>query len=955
MKRDLFVLLGLLLSFALVTMAADKKDFKIPYEKYTLSNGMDVILHVDHSNPITAVYIVYHVGSAREVKGRTGFAHLFEHLRFNESQNVPQGEWFKKLQAAGATLINGSTSNDRTNYFETVPKNALEMALWMESDRMGFLLSKFSPATFTAQQGVVQNEKRRSDNRPYSQSGVVVDKMLYPDTHPYNWDVIGSLDDLANAKIQDAVDFHNKFYGPSNATLVVAGDIDVAQTKKMIDKYFAEIPSSPKPKALDKMPVKLTETKRAYYEDNLANAPMLTMTFPTVEEYSKDAYALQFLGRIMSSRKSTLYKIMVEEKKFAPAGGGGGGRGFGGGGFGGGSSVSAGQRSNEIAGTFQITVRAFPTVKLGDVEDAVREAFARFEKEGFSDKDVERQKAGQEFRFYSTIGSVSGKARTLGDFNMDSGSPDFMATDLKNTMSVTKDDVWRVYNKYIKGQNYVLVSTVPSGRTELAAPNSAAFVLPEESVDKAGVKKDVGTYNPAPIPSKIDRSKEPVKGPDPTVKVPAIWTGKTANGIEMFGITKSDLPIAQFSIIIKGGMLLDPPGKTGTGSLMARMMNEGTKSKTPIELREAIEDLGASVSISGGEESITLSGSCLSGKLNEVFGLAKEILFEPRWDEKEFGLAKTQVIESLKRSENTPATMASSVFDKLVFGSDNLLAKPNTGTQNTVAAITLDDLKVYYDKNLSPTVAKIMVLGDISKEQATKLFDGLKEWKVKEVKLPEIKITDPAKPGVYFIDVPKAKQSIFNVGHIGPAASDPDFYKVTVMNYKLGADFSSILNMILREAKSFTYGARSGFSGNSHPGSFKANVDVQTNATFETAQILRDEITKYRQGISAEDLNQVKSTLLKSNSGRYETLQQLGGMLSPIVTYALPFDYIKQRESFVQKLTLDEQKALAQKYLHPEKLVFVIAGDKETQFDKLKELGLGDPILLDKDGKPVTK
>jgi zinc protease len=341
--------------------------------------------------------------------------------------------------------------------------------------------------------------------------------------------------------------------------------------------------------------------------------------------------------------------------------------------------------------------------------------------------------------------------------------------------------------------------------------------------------------------------------------------------------------------------------------------------------------------------------------LKEVFALAKEMLFEPRWDEKEFALSKTQVIESLKRTETTPSAIASSVFDKLIYGSDNLLAKQATGTQKTVAAITIDDLKAYYDKHLSPSVAKIMVLGDLSKEDAIKLFNGLKDWKAKEVKLPEIKITEPAKPGVYFIDVPRAKQSVFNVGHIGPAQSDPDYFKVTVMNYKLGGDFSSILNMILRETKSFTYGARSGFSGNSHPGSFKATVDVQTNATFETAQILRDEITKYRQGISAEDMNLVKSTLLKSNAGRFETLQQLGGMLSPIVTYGLPFDYIKQRESFVKKLTLDGQKSLAQKYLKPDKLVFVIVGDKETQFDKLKELGLGDPILVDKEGMPVKK
>lgn len=956
MKRNPFVIVALLCCFVLVSFAGQNKEFKIRYEKYTLSNGLNVLLHVDRSNPIAAVYVVYHVGSAREEIGKTGFAHLFEHLRFNESQDIPQGQWFKKLQTAGATNVNGSTSNDRTNYYEVVPKNAVEMALWMESDRMGFLLSKLTPQTFITQQNVVQNEKRQGENSPYSHTSYIVDEMMYPESHPYNWQVIGSLEDLANATIQDAINFHNRYYGPSNATLVVTGDIDVAQTKQWIEKYFAEIPSSPKPKSLAKMPVKLNETKRASYEDYLANAPQLTMSFPTVEEYSKDSYALTFLARILSgSKKSPLYKVLVEEKKLAPSGTGGGGFGRGGGGgFGGGSSVSAFQRSREVAGAFQITVRAFPSVKLGDVEDAVKEAFARFEKEGFTDQDVERQKAGQEYRFYTSVGSVFGKATQLGNYNMNAGSPDYMTTDLQNTMSVTKDDVWRVYNKYIKGQNYVLVSTVPSGKTELAAPNSTAFVIPEESVDKQGTKKDVGTYNPSPIPSKIDRTKEPVKGPDPAVTVPAIWTGKTTNGIQMFGIKKSDLPIAEFSIILKGGRLLDGPGKIGTGYLTARLMNEGTKTKTPVELREAIEDLGANLSISGGEESITLSGSCLSSKLKDVMALAREMLFEPRWDEKEFGLTKAQTIESLKRTETTPTAIASSVFDKLVYGYDNILANAAIGTQKSIESITIDDLKAYYNQYFSPSVAKIMVLGDISKEDAVRLFDGLKDWKAKDVKLPDVKIANAAKPGVYFIDVPRAKQSVFNVGHLSLAASDPDYYKTIVMNHKLGGDFSSLFNMILRETKSFTYGARSAFSGTAYPGAFKASTSVQTNATFETAQIIRDEIAKYRHGISADDLNLVKSTLLKSNAGRFETLAQLSQMLTPVVVYGLPFDYVKQRETIVQNITLDEHEALAQKYLQPDELVYVIVGDKATQFDKLKELGLGDPILVDKEGKPVS-
>jgi zinc protease len=267
----------------------------------------------------------------------------------------------------------------------------------------------------------------------------------------------------------------------------------------------------------------------------------------------------------------------------------------------------------------------------------------------------------------------------------------------------------------------------------------------------------------------------------------------------------------------------------------------------------------------------------------------------------------------------------------------------------------MDDLKSYYDKYISPSVAKIMIVGDCSKENAVKLFNSLKGWKARDVKMPDVKITHAAKPGVYFIDVPRAKQSVFNVGHLGLAASDPGFYAATVMNHKLGGDFSSVLNMILRETKSFTYGAHSGFSGRSYPGSFKATVDVQTNATLETAQILRDEITKYRQGITAENLGFVKSALLKSMAGRFETLGQLSGMLTPIVMYGLPFDYVKQREALVKNLTQDGHTAIAQKYLHAEKLVFVVAGDKETQFDKLKELGLGDPILVDKDANPVGK
>ncbi len=938
MKR-MSVLLVLLLPFFLFPLrAAEEKGFTIPYEKYVLGNGMNVILHVDRSDPIAAVYVVYHVGSDREEKGKTGFAHLFEHLRFNESQDIPQGEWFTKLQTAGASNINGSTNTDRTNYFEVIPKNAVELALWMESDRMGYLLSKFTPESFVTQQNVVQNEKRQGENSPYAQTDYILDKLVYPEGHPYSWEVIGSMEDLANASIEDAVTFHQKYYGPSNATLVVAGDIDIEQTKVWVDRYFAEIPSSPRPAALPPMPAKITEVKRASYEDNLATAPQLSMVFATVEDFQRDSYALGFLSRILGgTKKSPLYQVLVEERKLAP-------------------SVSVRQNSSELAGTFGITVRAFPGVRLGDVEDGIREALAKFENAGFTDADVERQKAGMEYRFCVSLSSVLGKARRLSDYNIFKGTPEYLTTDFENTLKITKDDVWRVYNTYIKGQKYVLASIVPKGKSDLAAPQSVPFMIPEESIEKQGTrKKATPATKLEPIPSKIDRTKQPVPGPDPVVHVPAIWSGKTENGIPVYGITQSELPIVQFSIILKGGMLFDSPDKIGTAYLTARLMNEGTKGRTPVELREAIEDLGATLTLTGGEEAITLSGSCLISKLPGTIALAREMLFEPRWDEKEFLLAKSETIESLKRSESAPAAIASRVFGKLVYGQDNKLSNQSMGTRQSIDRIAIADLKDYYAQYFSPAVARIMIVGDVREGDALTLFSGVDAWKGGTIQFPEITMKAAQEPGVYFVDVPGARQSVFNVGHLGIRYGDPDYYGAVVMNHKLGGDFSGILNMILREKKSFTYGARSAYTGGEYAGLFRASTAVQANATFETGEILKEELAKYREGISPQELAQVKSALLKSDAGKFETLMQLAQMLTPVVLYDLPFDYVSRREAIVQQMTTSELKTLAQKYIRPERMVYVIVGDRATQFEKLKGLGLGDPVLVDREGKRLSR
>uniref|UniRef100_A0A7V2ZHE1 Insulinase family protein n=1 Tax=Ignavibacterium album TaxID=591197 RepID=A0A7V2ZHE1_9BACT len=943
MFRKIFSFL-LVLSIPVFILAQQSTKFKLDYEKYKLSNGLEVILHEDKSDPIVSVTILYHVGSNREKPGKTGFAHLFEHMMFQESQHVGQDKFFKYIQENGGTL-NGGTWQDGTIYFQIVPKNALELVLWLESDRMGYLLPTVTQEAFLNQQEVVQNEKRqRVDNQPYGNTSYVINKLLYPEGHPYNWEVIGELVDLQNATVKDVHDFYRTWYGPNNATLVVAGDFDKTETKKLIEKYFGELKSSDPVTDLKPMPVELKEIKRAYYEDKFAQSPELNMVYPTVEQYNKDSYALDVLADLLAKgKRSPFYKVIVEEKKLAP-------------------SVSVFQNSSELAGDLRIRIRTFPNKNLTEVEKAIFEAFEKFEKEGFTDKDLDRIKAGLETNFYNGIASVLGKSFQLAQYNEYAGSPDFITEDLNKTLSVTKEDVWRVYNKYIKNRNYVLTSFVPAGQVDLIAAPSEKFIVPEEQIKplneeeiKARNSNPDNQVKVDPIPSSFDRNIVPALGADPLINVPKVWDAKLKNGINIYGIEYSELPLFDFQIEIKGGLLQDDINKVGVANLTARMLNQGTKNKTPIELEDAIEELGARISVSATNESIVLQSNCLSSKFNEVYKLAEEILLEPRWDEKEFARLKQETLETIRRGKSNPATVASNVFNKLIYGDDHIFSKNILGTEESVNAITLDDLKNYYEKNIAPQLASISFVGNVKKDEVVKTFSSLENrWKEKTVTLksyPEPKMTN--KVAVYFIDFPNAKQSEIRIGHLGLKYTHPDYFKAYVMNYKLGGSFNGIVNLILREEKGFTYGARTDFRGTELPGYFVAGAAVQTNATLESAQIFRDEITKYRNGVSPEDMNFTKNSLLKSNALRFETIGQLRGMLSQIAKYNLPFDYVKNQEKQIQQMTIDEHKMLAQKYLHPDKMIYLIVGDKATQYDKLKELGFGEPILLDKDGNVV--
>lgn len=932
MKRIIHVFV-ILLAGLLFSCTAKKSEspFSVPYEKYTLENGLTVILHEDKSDPIAAVAIAFHVGSSREVPGKTGFAHLFEHMMFQRSENVGEDQLFKLIQGAGGEL-NGGTSFDYTVYYEVIPRNALEMALWLESDRMGYLENTVTQTAFANQQNVVQNEKRQSvDNAPYGHNEALILKNVYPEGHPYSWDVIGEMEDLQNATVEDVKAFHRKFYSPNNATLVVAGDINKDEVKALVEKYFGEIPGGEPVEKRTSMPVSVTSTKKLYHEDNFAKAPRLTMVFPTVEQFSKDSYALDYLGQLLSNGKKTpLYKVIVRDKKLS-------------------SSVFAYNQSLELAGTFEISVTANPGVNLSEVEKAIFESFDLFEKEGFTEDDLTALKARNETYFYNNFSSILSKSFALGSYQMLRDDPAYYANDFAADQAVTAEDIKNVYNKYIKGKNFIMTSFVPKGEVGLIAEGSVNAGIVEEDLTKAAEVKTTAVAEEPVVktPTKFDRSVQPPVGPDPEVTLPAVWTGSLGNGMDIYGISQNELPLVQYSIILSGGHLLDPMDKSGLASLTASMMNEGTRNKTPEELEDAIRLLGASISFSGSNENITVRVSTLARNFEKTIALVEEMLFEPRWDTIQFELVKSRVINNLKRNKANPSYLASNQLNKLIFGENNILSTEAVGTEESVSRITIEDLKDFYNRNFSPSLSKFIIAGDIDKQRVEAALSGIKvKWQPKEVSMPSITLPEPpSKSQIYFVDVPGAKQSVIYIGCPSIKRSDPDYYPAHVTNYKLGGSFNGLFNLILREEKGFTYGARSGFDGGNNYGTFVASSMVRTNSTLESVNIFKTEMEKYRESIPQEYVDFTKSALLKSNARNFETLYNLLGMLNNIALYDLPVDYIKQQEAFVKGITTESLVELAKKYIDPARMYYVVAGDAATQLKELEKVGLGKPVL----------
>ncbi len=916
------------------TAQEDQTTFSVPFEKFQLENGLTVILHKDTSDPVVAVALTTHVGSAREIEGRTGFAHLFEHLLFLESENLGKGGLDAMSARIGGSGANGSTSRDRTNYFQTVPKDALEKMIWAEADKLGYFINTVTEPVLAKEKQVVKNEKRQSvDNRPYGHVQYVVDKNLHPQGHPYSWQVIGSLEDLQNATLQDVKDFYNRWYTPNNTVLTIAGDFDTAQTKKWVHKYFDEIKRGEAVAPLEKLPITVDQTKSLYYEDNFARLPQLDMTWPTVPLYDTDSYALDILSSYLTEGKEAPFnKVMIDQKQLT-------------------SNVVAYNYNSELAGQFRLRVRAFSGKDLDEVAEAVNIAFAKFESEGIPQSALDRIKAGQETEFYGGLSSVLGKGFQLAQYEIFAGDPGFIEKDIANILAVTTEDVMRVYNTYIKNKNYVATSFVPQGQIDLALENATLAQVEEEKIiDGAEASFDASiaaTYEKTP--SSFDRSLEPPYGASPEMVIPEVWEETLDSGLEVYGIENDEVPLVNFQLTFRGSLLLENPEKVGVSNLLARLMTKGTATKTTAQLEEAIESLGATINVFATDENIVIAGSTLSKNYEATMTLVEEIVLEPRWDQEEFDILKRSVTSQILQQEAQPNSIAANLYAKLIYGDKHMLSHNLIGTPESITAITIDDLKAFYTNNLSPTVSTMYAVGAIDQSSVVASISGISsKMETKEVVIPIFEMPDrPEQSAVYFYDMPGAKQSVLRFGYPALAATDADYYPARVMNYRLGGGgFASQLTQQLREGKGYTYGIGSNFGGSTIPGPFTIRSGVRSNVTYESAALIKDILSNYGKNYNQEDLEVSKSFLIKSNARAFETSRAKLGMLENIAAYDLPIDYAKQREVTVKAMTVEDIKMLADKYLDPTKMIYFVVGDAKTQMDKLEQLGFGKPVLM---------
>jgi zinc protease len=949
MKQKLLLLAGFLFLLCFVTTAQTKlvekvtkkgSEIVIPYEKYVLPNGLTLIIHEDHSDPVVHVDVTYHVGSAREEIGKSGFAHFFEHMMFQGSDHVADEQHFKIVTEAGGTL-NGSTNRDRTNYFETVPSNQLEKMLWLEADRMGFLLDAVTQPKFEIQRATVKNERGQNyDNRPYGLVAEYASKNLYPYGHPYSWLTIGYVEELNRVNVNDLKNFFLRWYGPNNATLTVGGDVKPAQVVKLVEKYFAPIPRGPEVQKVV-VPSAIVDKDRYFsYTDNYAKLPLLAVVYPTVPDYHSDMAALQCLAQVLGQGKnSVLYQQLVKKQLALQA--------------------NASSQLSELAGEFYFQVVPMPGKSLAQMDTLLRASLDSFEKRGVTDDDIAKFKGGIEAQQINRLQSVAGKVSQLAAFQTFTGNPNKIADLLKMYTSLTKEDVMNAYNKYIKGRHGVFVSVLTKGTEESAAAAKNNYAA--DSTHYTAPDYGYASLKYVKAKDAFDRAKIPGNGPNPVVKVPAFWRKDLPSGIKIIGTESTELPAITLSITIPGGHLLQANNtdKLGLANFFATMMNEDTKTYTAEQMAVELQKLGSTININSSTDEITFNVQCLRKNLDKTLVLLEERMFNPKFTDDAFKRNQKQILESFKVAKSQPATVASDVIAKINYGPNNILGMSENGTEATVKNITIQDIQDYYNNYMTTKGMKVVIVGDVKQAEILPKLAFLDKLPNKKIELPAVAATplptEQAK--IYLVDIPKAAQTEFRVGYNTGLKYDAtgEYYKAGLMNFALGGGFNGRVNINLREDKGWTYGARSAFSGDEYGGDFEFSSGIRADATDSALVEVVKELKNYSTaGIKDDELVFMKSAIGQRDALRYETGFQKAGFIRNILDYNLPANYTEIQAKILKSITKEQIDALAKKYIDPSKLNMLLVGDKAKILPGLQKLGY--PIVeLDVDGKPTEK
>ena len=926
-------------AYAPPAQAATAPAVDIPFEQFTLPNGLRVIVHTDRKAPIVAVNVWYHVGSKDEPAGRSGFAHLFEHLMFNGSENAP-GEFFTPFKAVGATGQNGTTNSDRTNYFENVPTTALDMALWMESDRMGHLLGAIDQATLDEQRGVVQNEKRQGENQPYGQVWDAIGKAMYPKGHPYHHSTIGSMNDLNAASLEDVKTWFRTWYGPNNAVLVLAGDIDLATAKEKAAKFFGDIPAGPS-MAQPKVDVAaLAADSRAAMTDNVPQARVYRVW--NVAEYGQpDLDRLQLFAQVLGGGKSSrLDRRLVHQDKLV-------------------DNISAGAYGSQLGSTFMVTASVKQGVDPAKVEAAIDAELKALLKDGPTREELDRARTSVQagwIRGVERIGGFGGKADALAECAVYTGDPGCFRGSLKTLAAASVDSVRAAGNTWLgagKGSHTLVVS-----------PGKREVLAEEPAVTPAPFKVPAVDPKYKTLASTVDRKAGvPVTTSFPDLKFPTLQRATLKNGTQVILAERHDIPVVQMSYEFRGGSAADPAGKAGAASFAMGLLDEGAGNLDALAFADRMESLGANMGASAGLDSQSAYLSALKQNLEPSVALYADMLRKPRFDQAEIDRVKGQWIAGIKQEKANPNGIIQRVVPGLVFGAGHPYAAPRTGsgTEASIAALTRDDLVGYHARALRPQDATLVVVGDTTlKEIVPVLERHFGDWQA--TGSAAAAATIPAVAGqkaarVFLVDQPGAVQANIVAAELAPSSKDPASTAFDMANMVLGGDFTARLNMNLREEKHWSYGARSGAAGAVGQRLWTASAPVQIDKTAEAVAEIQREIAEFssgKRGASADEVSGMQKILTLSLPGAYETAASVMGTIGSNVLYGRPDDYVFKRKAEIEAMTPAQVDAAA-KALDPNALTWVIVGDLSKTEQAVRALKLGEVTILDADGKPVGK